>query len=425
MCSTLYAQNLEKLLEEGAINESKIDEAVLRVLSLKDKLGLFENPYRYANPEKTKELFLCEKHRDIARKAVEESAVLLKNNGVLPLREDTKSVAVIGPHGDTGHVLGWWLCGGLAEETVSVREGLQRYNRELVVRYAKGCECDWNSLDESGIAEAVRLAEISEAVVLCLGEREEESGESNSKTNLDLSQAQYKLLESVLEVNKNVVILLFTGRPLAITRLDRIAPAILNVWWPGTECGNAVANLLFGKVVPSGKVTMSFPYSAGQCPIYYNHYRTGRPSPYGRHDIVHSTRYIDTPNEPLYPFGYGLSYTEFEYSNLQLSSQTMARGSEIKATVTVKNIGAYKAKETVQLDICDLSGSFVRPVKELKGFQKIELDVGESRGLTFVITEEMLAFYGSDMKKKAESGKFYVFIGSNSAVTEYKEFQLL
>ena len=425
MCSTLYAHNLEKLLVEGKITQVQIDKAVLRVLKLKKKLGLFENPYRFANEEKAKDVFLCDKHRDIARKAAEESAVLLKNDGVLPLSKETKSVALIGPHGDTGHVLGWWLCGGLAEETITVCEGLRRYNSNMDVHYAKGCEIGWDSTNESYIPEAVALAKNSDAVVLCIGEKEEESGESNSKTNLDLPQIQYKLLEEVLAVNKNVVVLLFTGRPLAITRLHTIAPAILNVWWPGTECGNAVANLLFGKVVPSGKLTMSFPYSSGQCPIYYNHYRTGRPSPYGRYDILHATRYLDTPNEPLYPFGYGLSYTEFAYSGLELSSNKMGFGGEITASVTVTNVGKYKAKEIVQLYIRDLVGSFVRPVKELKGFEKIELDVGESKKLTFTITEEMLAFYGAGMRRKAERGIFRVFIGKNSEVETYQEFELL
>jgi beta-glucosidase len=232
-------------------------------------------------------------------------------------------------------------------------------------------------------------------------------------------------LEEVLTANQNVVVLLFTGRPLAITRLNRLAPAILNVWWPGTECGSAVANLLFGKVVPSGKITMTFPYSSGQCPIYYNHCQTGRPSPYGRYDILHATRYLDTPNEPLYSFGYGLSYTSFAYFGLELSADTMQCGGEITASITVTNTGKCKAKETVQLYIRDLSGSHVRPVKELKGFEKVELDVGESKKISFSITEEMLAYYGAGMHRMAEKGKFRVFIGGNSDVTEYKEFQLL
>ena len=425
MCSTMYAQNLEKLLQEGEITEEQIDNAVLRVLNLKEKMGLFENPYQLTDEKKAKEIILCDKHRNIARKAVEESAVLLKNDGVLPLPRTTKSVAVIGPHGDTGHVLGWWLCGGLAEETVTICDGLRSYDKGLNVRYAKGCEIGWNVTDESGIAEAVEFAKDSEAVVLCLGEKEEESGESNSKTNLDLPEVQYKLLEAVLSVNQNVVVLLFTGRPLAITRLHKLAPAILNVWWPGTECGNAVARLLFGDVVPSGKLTMTFPYSSGQCPIYYNHCLTGRPSPYGRFDITHATRYIDTPNEPLYPFGYGLSYTQFSYSQVELSTDEMSRGGKIKARVTVTNSGKYKAKEIVQLYIRDVIGSCVRPVKELKGFEKIELNVGESKQVVFTITEDMLAFYGAGMERVAESGKFYVFIGGNSETENYKEFQLI
>ena len=425
MCSTIYAHNLETLLQEGKITQEQIDTAVLRVLKLKEKLGLFDAPYRYADEEKAQEVILCDKHRELARKAVEECAVLLKNDGILPLSKTTDSVAVIGPQGNTGHVLGWWLCGGLAEETVTVCDGLRRYNQNLDVRYAQGYEIGWNSTDESYIAEAVELAKNTQSVVLCLGEKEEESGESNSKTNLDLPEIQYKVLQEILAVNKNVTVLLFTGRPLAVPRLHDIAPAILNVWWPGTECGNAVANLLFGEVVPSGKLTMSFPYSAGQCPIYYNHYRTGRPSPYGRRDIQHATRYLDTPNEPLYPFGYGLSYTEFSYGEITLSANRMTRGEKITASVTVTNTGLYKAKETVQLYIRDVVGSFVRPVKELKGFEKIELGVGESKTVTFTISEDALAFYGADMQKKAESGKFHLFIGANSDVETYKEFELV
>lgn len=425
MCSTMYTHNLPKLLSEGKITEEQIDKAVLRVLRLKEKLGLFENPYGIADAKKAKEVILCKKHREIARKAVEESAVLLKNDGVLPLSKDTKSLAVIGPHGDTGHVLGWWLCGGLAEETVTVCDGLRNYNKNLDVSYVKGCEIGWNNTDEGYIAEAVELAKNSETVVLCLGEKEEESGESNSKTNLDLPEIQYKLLDAVLAVNKNAVVLLFTGRPLACTRLHEKAPAILNVWWPGTECGNAVANLLFGEVSPSGKLTMTFPYSSGQCPIYYNHYQTGRPSPYGRYDILHATRYLDTPNEPLYPFGYGLSYSTFAYSEVELSFNVMKRGDKITASVTVTNTGAYRAKETVQLYIRDLAGSHVRPVKELKGFEKVELEAGESKKIAFSITEEMLAFYGAGMQRNAEKGKFYVYIGKDSDVDRYQEFELL
>jgi len=425
MCSTVYAKNLGKLLAEEKITVEQIDQAVLRVLQLKKKLGLFDAPYRYADETKAAEVILCDKHRELAKKAIEESAVLLKNDGVLPLSKAIKSVAIIGPYGDTGRVLGWWQCGGLAEETVTVCDGLRNYNADLTVSYAEGCKSGWNNTNESYILEAIELAKNSEAVVLCLGETEEESGESNSKTNLDLPEVQYKLLEKVFAVNKNVVVLLFTGRPLALTRLHTIAPAILNVWWPGTECGNAVANLLFGEVVPSGKLTMSFPYSSGQCPIYYNHYRTGRPSPYGRYDILHATRYLDTPNEPLYPFGYGLSYTEFAYSAIELSSNKMERGGEITASVTVTNVGKYKAKEIVQLYIRDVAGSFVRPVKELKGFEKIELDVGESKKLIFTITEEMLAFYGAGMRRNAEKGKFHAFIGKNSDVEIYQEFELL
>ena len=424
MVSTTFPQYLEELIKEKKVTKKQIDKAVLRVLKLKEELGLFDNPYRATSVEEANEIILCKEHRDLARYAAEQSAVLLKNNNILPLSEDVSSVAVIGPLGNTGKIHGSWFCGGRAEDTVSVFDGIKDIIGDRV-KYAQGCDIALDSTDYSKIDEAVELAKNSEAVVLCIGEHQDDSGESNCKTKLEIPYVQYKLLFEILKVNKNVAVVLFTGRPLALERLEANAPAILNMWMPGTEGGSAAANLLFGRSVPSGKITMSFPRTVGQCPIYYNHYNTGRPKPYDVGRAVYTSAYIDSPNSPLYPFGYGLSYTTFEYSDHKISKEWMKEGETITASVKVKNTGKYKAKETVQLYVRDLYGSTVRPVKELKGFEKIELDVGEEKIVTFEITEETLAFYGADMKRKAEKGEFRVFIGTNSACKPFATFMLV
>lgn len=425
MMSAAYPNELENLIEEGKISMQQLDDAVLRVLQLKNELGLFENPYKEGDEEKSAKMMLCPEHRAIVRRAAEDSAVLLKNNGVLPFSKNVKSVAVIGPHADSGEIIGFWQCGGRAEETTTVAAGIKAIVGQDKVFTAKGCDVALDSMDESKIAEAVALAQKCEAVVLCVGEHERDSGEGNSKQKLDLPAVQQKLVEEVLKVNQNAAVLLFTGRPLTISRLDEVAPAILNMWFPGTEGGSAAANLLFGNVVPSGKITMTFPKTVGQCPIYYNHYMTGRPRV--RDDIRtgYCSSYIDGPNAPLYPFGYGLSYSTFEYSPATLSADKMTTGETITVSAKVKNTGKYAAKEIVQLYIRDLVGSTVRPVKELKGFEKIELQPGEEKEVSFVINEELLAFYGKDLKRKAEKGKFHAFIGANSDCNNPVVFELI
>ncbi len=424
MVSTTYAMNMEELVAEGKITMEQLDAAVLRVLKLKEELGMFDNPYRYTNVEEAERIILCPEHRDLARYAAEQCAVLLKNDGVLPLSEDVRSVAVIGPLANTGEIYGNWPCGAKAEETIPVFEGIKAIVGDRA-KYAKGCDIALNSTDYSGIEEAVELAAKSEAVILCLGEDQFDSGEGHCKSKLELPYAQYKLLFEVLKVNKNVAVLLFTGRPLALERLDKNAPAILNMWMPGTEGGNAAANLVFGRAVPSGKLTMSFPYTVGQCPIYYNQYMTGRPKPETDERITFTSSFIDVPNRPLYPFGHGLSYTTFEYSDHKIDKTEMKVGEKIIASVKVKNTGKYKAKETVQLYIRDLVGSVVRPIKELKGFEKIELNAGEERVVSFEINEESLAFVGADMQRKAEKGKFQVFIAPSSNCKPFAEFELI
>ena len=425
MMSPCYANHLKELVNEGKITEEQIDKAVLRILDLKNELGVLDNPYRSVNLEESKRVQVGPEHRALARYAAEESAVLLKNDGILPFSKDIKSVAVIGPNGNTGAIHGNWPCGGKIEETITVLEGVKNIVGDRV-KYAKGCNIEYDTTDESMIDEAVKLAAQVDAVILCLGEHQDYSGEGDSRTYIDIPDVQYKLLDRILEVNKNTAVALFAGRPLTISRLDEKAPAILDMWMPGTEGGNACANLIFGNAVPSGKITMTFPRVLGQVPIYYNAYMTGRPKleedDFNR--VRFTSSYLDMANSPLYPFGYGLSYTDFEYSDFKLSADTMQRGEALTASVKVKNTGKYKAKEVVQLYIRDLVGSVVRPVKELKGWEKIELDIGEEKTVEFTITEEMLKFWTKDMKFEAENGTFDVFIGKNSACHKFASFEL-
>ncbi len=426
MMTGCYAGYLKTLIEEGKISEEQLDKSVLRILDLKEELGVLDNPYRSVNPQEAKEVQLSPEHRAIARRGAEQSAVLLKNDGILPFNKNVGSVAVIGPLGNTGKIHGSWHCGGKAEETVTVYDGLKGLLGDKV-KYAQGCYIEYDSEDTSLIDEACQLAKDSEIVVLCLGEHQDYSGEANCRSSIDLPEIQYKLLDRILEVNKNVAVALFTGRPLAITRLDKTAPAILNMWMPGTEGGSACANLLFGDAVPSGKITMTFPRTLGQCPIYYNHYTTGRPKSeeddFNR--VLYTSSYIDVPNSPLYPFGYGLSYTSFEYSDYKLSDTVMDADGRLIASAKIKNTGKYKAKEAVQFYIRDVKGSCVRPVKELKGFEKIELDVGEERTVSFEITEPMLRYWTRELKHESEKGKFQVFIAPSSNCKPFAEFELI
>ncbi len=426
MMSPCYANHLKELLEEGRITIEQIDQAVLRVLKLKEELGVFENPYRSVDLEESKRVQVGPEHRAIARYAAEQSAVLLKNDGILPLSKDIKRVAVIGPNADTGAIHGDWPCGGKVDETITVLEGVKNIVGDRAV-YAKGCNIEYDSTDESMIDEAVEVAKNADAVILCFGEHQSYSGEGNCRTNIEIPRVQYKLLDKILEVNKNVAVALFTGRPLVMWELDTKAPAILNMWMPGTEAGNATANLIFGNANPSGKITMTFPRVLGQVPIYYNAYNTGRPKlPEDDFNRVRFTSsYLDMPNSPLYPFGYGLSYTEFEYSDLKLSGSTLTRDGKLVASAKITNVGKYKGKEAVQLYIRDLVGSCVRPLKELKGFEKIELDVGESKTVEFEITEQTLKYWTKRMKFEAESGKFEVFIGKSSACKAFASFELV
>ena len=424
MVSTCYINNVESLLDEGKITIEQIDTAVMRVLRLKEKLGLFENPYGSASIAESKELLCCDEHREIARRSAEESAVLLKNDGILPFSKNVKKVALIGPHAQERRIVGSWWCAYKPEETVTVFEGVKTLLPNVEIVYEKGCSLELDSSDFSGIDKAAEVAKGADVVILCVGEEQTDSGESNSKANLRLPTVQRELVKRVCRANKNTALVLFTGRPLVLTDIEEYTGAILNMYFPGTEGGNAVARLLFGECSPSGKLTMSFPRSEGQCPVYYNHHRTANLRTDDNKRILYESGYIDSPNSPLYPFGYGLSYSSFEYSDLKLSDNALTDGGEVVASVKVKNTGKYKAKEIVQLYIRDLVGSVVRPIKELKGFEKIELLPDEEKTVEFVINEDTLKFVRRDLTYGAEKGAFHVFIGADSRTVDFVELWL-
>ena len=427
MMSANYLQCVEKLIQDGKLTEKQVDDALYRVLKLKDELGLFENPLRSISLDECKEVMLCPEHRALAREAAEKSAVLLKNDGLLPFNKSVKKVAVIGGLANDGKILGSWACYGDPNEAVTVYDGVKNLLANAEVKYAKGCDIDYYANDESGFDEAVKLASECDIVIYTMGEPSIDSGEGNCKADLEIPQIQYKLLDKLMAVNKNVAVVLFNGRPLAIKRLNDTAPAILDMWQPGTEGGNAAARLLFGEVSPQGRLAMCFPTKTGQCPIYYNRYSTGRPRTSERDDsrVYYRSSYLDTHNGPLFTFGYGLTYTKFEYSPIQISSDKLTRDGEIKAWVTVKNTGDRVGNELVQLYTRDLAGRCVRPIRELKGFKWITLNPGQEEKVEFTLTADMLEYYGPDLVKAVENGVFYVFIGTDSETENKAVFNLV
>ncbi len=421
MMSGTYIKYLSELVEEGRVSEEVIDRMLRRVLALKEKVGLFDNAYVGADYDKAKEMELGESHRALAREAAEKSAVLLKNNGVLPLKKEVK-VALVGPFAEEKHILGAWRCFGKEEESITVREGIELLLERKVLA-AKGCEAELLATDTAGISDAVVVAEQAKVVIACIGEPSKSSGEGASRADLSIPKVQLELLRELRKLEKPMVAVVFGGRPQILTEVEELADAILYVWQPGTEGGNAIANLLYGEVNPSAKLTMSFPRMTGQCPIYYNHFNTGRPK--RTDDMVHNKyncSYRDVLNAPLYPFGYGLSYTEFKVSDLQLSADALQRGGKLLATVLVENTGAFDGEEVVQLYIRDYFASMVRPVKELKAYRKIFLKAKESKRVEFMITEEILKFYDRNEVFTAEEGKFALMIGNSSENLLQKDF---
>ncbi len=412
MMSSTYDRYLKELIEEGRTNEEALDAAVERFLLLKNEMGLFEDPMHGGSQEKQDAVCLTPEHRDIARRSAESCAVLLKNDGLLPLSEDIKTVALIGPFADSKAIKGFWACLGKDEECVSVAEGVRKLLPNANILVADGCANTWNELSREGFDEAIRVAKEADAVILCLGEPQKYTGEGNSRTSIELPGVQNELAEAVAAVNPNTAAVIFNGRPLVLTRLSKAVNAILDVFFPGSEGGNAVANLLFGRANPSGKVSMSFPKSTGQCPIYYNHPTTGRP-PRKPEGVFggYSSSYIDCGNLPLYPFGYGLSYSTFVYQSLELDREELTADGSITARVTLTNTSDREGREVVQLYMRDLVASTVRPVASLIGFSKVTLAPGETKTVEFTVTEPMLRFYDLKCNHISEPGEFTLSTG--------------
>ena len=440
MASPVYVKNLKSLIEQDIIPVTLIDEAVLRILTLKNNLGLFENPYKDASETDEQELVLCEAHRNAARECAEKTFVLLKNDDdFLPLGKDKETVAFIGPYIDNKLLSGSWSIFGDDNNCITVKEGIEQNYPDSNTYFAAGCpivnpgvkvvgfqkESPAEKFDiEKAMSEAVSLAKSADKVILALGEHRDYTGESTSKGNLTLPSCQIELLNRIYEVNPNVGVVLFNGRPLDIRDIKSKAKAILEAWLPGIEGGNAVARILYGDTSPSGKLAMSLPYCVGQVPVHYNHMNTGRPLQGDYHGKRFFSQYIDIPNEPLYPFGYGLSYTTFTYSDIMLNSSELLPEGTIHASVRITNTGSRTGTETVQMYIRDLVGSVTRPVIELKGFHKITLAPGESRDVSFQISENMLRFYDINMQYRSEPGEFEVFIGSDSTTDNKAAFTL-
>ncbi|HEV7333770.1 MAG TPA: beta-glucosidase BglX [Flavisolibacter sp.] len=439
-----FLTTLKKSLQEKKITQKEIDDACRRVLEAKYKLGLFDDPYRYINTDRaTREVLTADK-RTAAREFATKSMVLLKNNNaVLPLKK-SGTIALVGPlASDRNNMLGTWAVSGNAQTSIPILDGMKSVGGSGVnVLYAKGA----NITDDTALAkmanvfgekvsvdsrtpqqmidEAVALANSADVVVAVLGEASEMSGEAASRTDISLPASQKRLLDALTKTGKPVVLVLMSGRPLTISEEVAQSTAVLQAWFGGHETGNAVADVLFGAYNPSGKLTMTFPRNVGQIPIYYNHKRTGRPQPEGAPTQKFRSNYLDAPNSPLFPFGYGLSYTTFSYGDIKLSSNTMTATQPITATVRVSNTGNFDGEEVVQLYIWDRVASVTQPVKKLKGFQKIALKKGESRDVTFRITQEDLKFFNSDLKWVAEPGAFTLYIGTNSSDVKEAAFTL-
>lgn len=436
---------LKKSLQEGKITQKEIDLACRRVLEAKYKLGLFQDPYKYSDPERAKTDIYTPGNLKAAREIAAETFVLLKNQGnILPIKK-SGTIALVGPLADAKENMpGTWSVATDFTKPISVLAGLQNVlgsNGRVI--YAKGSNLSEDSVFEERatmfgktlrrdsrpaselINEALAAAEQADVIVAALGESAEMSGESSSRSNIEIPQAQKDLLSALLKTGKPVVLVLFTGRPLAMKWEHENVPAILNVWFGGSEAGNAIADVLFGDVSPSGKLPATFPQNVGQVPLYYNHKNTGRPLPQGQWFQKFRSNYLDVTNEPLYPFGYGLSYTTFSYSDVTLSKNQMRSNETISATVTITNTGSREGQEVVQLYIRDVVGSVTRPVKELKGFQKISLKPGESKQVRFNISINDLKFYNNDLKFIAEPGDFKIMIGTSSAEVKEASFKLL
>ena len=454
MCSKAFIDKLRGLVESGRVGMDDIDRACRRVLEAKYKLGLFADPYRFCEPKRLKTDLYTEEHRMAAREMAAKTFVLLKNeetsfgslresqcSPVLPLKKQGK-IALIGPLADNRtNMVGCWSTADTPELYSTLKEAMERaVGDKAQVAFAQGCNIYADETTQNGASfgrhiprvddaqakeEALRVAADADVIVCAMGEMAEMSGESSSRTDLTLPDVQMALLKDLVATGKPVVLLNFSGRPTIMSWEAENVTAIMNVWFGGSETGDAICDVLFGEKSPSGRLTMTMPKTLGQIPIYYNHLNTGRPVPAGTPEFrKYQSNYIDERNEPLYPFGYGLSYTTFEYGKPQLSGTTMQADGKITLTVNVKNTGNYDADEVVQLYIRDVAATISRPVKELKGFERISLKAGESRDVTFDINVDMLKFYNSDLQYVAEPGDFEVMVGANSRDVQTLKFTL-
>lgn len=436
-----FLKTLKKSLAAKKITQAEIDAACRRMLEAKYKLGLFDNPYKFLDVQRAKTEIYTDANRKVAREIATKSFVLLKNEGgVLPLKKSGK-IALIGPLADAANnMAGTWSVATVQDRSISVLAGLKDVTGgKAEILYAKGSNLTKDSALEANATmfgkslnrdarsakairdEALQVAEKADVIIAALGESAEMSGEASSRTNIDIPDVQKQLLKELLKTGKPVVLLLFTGRPLTLTWEDGHVPAILNVWFAGSEAGHAIADVLLGDVNPSGKLTMTFPQNVGQIPLFYAHKNTGRPLGEGQWFSKFRSNYLDVSNDPLYPFGYGLSYTNFEYSDVSVSSSSLKGNQTLCASVTITNAGKYDGEEVVQLYIRDVVGSVTRPVKELKGFQKIRLKASETKTVSFNITTDDLKFYNSSLQYVWEPGEFEIMIGSNSRDVKVKK----
>jgi len=423
MESRAYILHLKSLVEERKVDVAVIDESVRRILRIKFMIGLFDNPYKYCSKEREQKNIMTSEIKNAALEVAKRSIVLLKNQDqILPLKKEYKKIAVIGPLANSSfHPTGGWE--GLADtaDVVTVLDGLQSYlkNKTQLI-YAEGCKLEDDN--KEGFNAAIEAAKNSDVVILCLGEGKGMSGEASCRSTLDLPGVQEDLAKEIYKTGKPIIVVLMNGRPLSINWLNENANAILETWFAGTTTGDAITKVLYGEYNPSGKLPVTFPRTVGQVPIYYNQKNTGRPGDKSNH---YTSQYLDLPLTPLYPFGYGLSYTNFEYKDLVLSKNKISKNDELKISIKVKNTGDFNGEEVVQLYVQDLVGSVTRPVKELKGFKKILFNKGETKTVEFSISEKDLRFTAADMKFKSEPGTFKVYVGTNSADVKEAQFELI
>jgi len=421
MQGDIYFKYLKKQVNEGLVPEKTINDAVKRILRVKFMLGLFKNPYLYCDEAREKREVYAPAHLDASLDMAKKSMVLLKNeNNTLPLKKGEKIVVIGQLATSTRDLLGSWIAAGDSNRTKSVLDELKIYNGESNVIYVEGCKKTGD--DRSGFFSAIAASRLADKIIMVIGESWDMSGEAASRTSINIPGVQTELLEKLKALNKPIVVVLLNGRPLDLSKESTLASSILEVWFPGTMGGKAITQVLYGEYNPSGKLTMTFPRNLGQVPIFYYEKNTGRPIYLS--NPKYKTRYIDSPNEPLYPFGFGLSYTTFAYSDIKLSTSELTEKGELKATVNVTNTGNVAGEEVVQCYVRDLVGSVTRPVKELKGFEKIRLKAGENKNITFTITPNMLAFHRLDMTYGTESGDFRLFIGGNSRDVKETGFAL-